>query len=446
MGKDLLQLVKEAGVVGAGGAGFPTHVKLSGKAEYVIVNGAECEPLLRVDQQLLAYKTQKILSTLDIVVNKVGAKKGIIALKKKYKRAIESLKKYKGKYENIELFTLEDFYPAGDEQVTVYEALNRVIPEGGIPLDVKVIVINVETILNVFNALKGKSVTEKYVTVTGVVKNPLTVKVAIGTRILDIIKLVGGTTIEDFQVIEGGPMMGTVIKDINEPIKKTTKGIIVLPKNHTILISKNKNLEKVLKEARIACCYCSLCTEVCPRNLLGHKLYPDKMMKAFSYCNFSQWKLSITDANLCSECRLCEQACIMGLQPWKLNKFLKNKLKKEGIRNTNRKKSNNVNPFREYRKYPIKKLIYKLGIQQYNVEAPLKEDLKLNINFVIIPCKQHIGQKAYPIVKKGDNVSKGQKIAKIKGNNLGALIHASVDGIVEKVNEDAILIKKSHII
>ncbi|QZY54131.1 4Fe-4S dicluster domain-containing protein [Crassaminicella profunda] len=440
MEEKFIDLIKEAGIVGAGGAGFPTHVKLNAQAEYIIVNGAECEPLLQVDQQLMAQKSEEILLALNKIVEETGAKKGIIALKGKYKKALENLNKKVVKYENLELFTLDNFYPAGDEQVTVYEVLKRIVPEGGIPLNVGVIVINVETLLNVYNAMNNIVVTDKYLTITGAVENPITEKVPIGILVKEAIELAGGTTIDEFGVIDGGPMMGKVIEDIQQPIKKNTKGLIVLPKNHPLLLSKDRSIESMLRQARSACCHCSLCTDVCPRNLLGHKLYPDKLMRLASYSSTCDVNTKATDAFLCSECGLCERVCIMGLQPWKLNKFLKAQLSGKGIKNPNKNTPKDTNLFREYRKFPVNKLKSRLGIEKYDVEAPIVEEDNKSFKWVVIDLQQHIGAKAEPVVCVGDQVSKGQLIADIPENKLGAKIHASINGIIKDITEKSIVI------
>ncbi|MCT4618045.1 MAG: SLBB domain-containing protein [Marinisporobacter sp.] len=443
MEENFIELVKKAGIVGAGGAGFPTHVKLNAKAEYVIVNGAECEPLLKVDQQLMAYKSEEILIALKKVVDETGAKKGIIALKKKYKKAVENLNRELVKYKQLELFTLDNFYPAGDEQVTVYEVLNRIVPEGGIPLNVGVIVINVETLLNVYNAMEEKPVTDKYLTVTGDVRKPVTLKVPIGISVAEAIGLAGGASIDEFKVIDGGPMMGKIIEDIHQPIKKNTKGLIVLSKDHPLLLSKDKSIENMLKQARSACCHCSLCTEVCPRNLLGHKLYPDKLMRLASYGSTCDVNAKATDAFLCSECGLCERVCIMGLQPWKLNRFLKGQLSANGIKNPNKNVPSETNPFRGYRKFPVNKLKSRLGIEKYDVEAPLVKDTP-SFRVVVIDRQQHIGTKVEPVVHVGDQVQKGQLIGEVLNSQLGAKVHASIEGIIKEITDRNIKIIKSY--
>ncbi|MBW6409503.1 4Fe-4S dicluster domain-containing protein [Clostridium weizhouense] len=441
MEKSFIDLIKDGGLIGAGGAGFPTHVKLNAKVEYVIVNGAECEPLLKVDQQLMDQKASELLYALNKIVDETEAKKGVVALKRKYKAAINHLNEKIGEYPKLELFELGNFYPAGDEQVTVYEVTKRVVPEGGIPLNVGVIVINVETLLNVYNALKGKPVTDKYLTITGEVKNPITVKVPIGISVRQALDLAGGTLIDDFEIIDGGPMMGKLIENIDRPIKKNTKGLIVIPKNHNIVLSKKKNIQSMLKQARAACCHCSMCTEVCPRHLLGHKMEPDKMMRIASYGGTCSKDILPTTAFLCSECGLCEQVCVMGLQPWKLNNFFKGELAKNGIKNPNHNAPEKSDDFREYRKFPVHKLKQRLNIEKYDVEA-LLQDSEYDFSEVVILRSQHIGAKTEPVVKVGDNVEKGDLIGDIDSDKLGAKIHASISGIIKEITDDSIVISR----
>ncbi|MEW9123327.1 MAG: SLBB domain-containing protein [Thermotaleaceae bacterium] len=441
MDKNLVEIAREAGVIGAGGAGFPTHIKINAKVEYILVNGAECEPLLRVDQQLLAGKTEEILKSLSLLVEATSAKKGIIALKGKYKDAVDKLKEEIKNYSNLDIFTMDNFYPAGDEQVTVYEVLNRIVPEGGIPLDVGVIVINVETLLNLYNGYNGEPVLEKYVTITGAVKNPKTVKVPIGMCMKDVIDMAGGITVDAFKVIDGGPMMGKIIEDIHSPVTKTTKGLIVLPADHPLIHSKTRDIHQMLRHAKTSCMHCSLCTEVCPRNLIGHKLHPDRLMRLGSYNSTCSVETKATEAFLCCECGLCEHACVMDLQPWKLNRFLKGELGKNGIKNPNSRKPENAHPFREYKKFPVKKLVAKLGLSKYDVDAPLEEVSDIVLGSVNILLKQHIGMAANPLVKIGDKVQKGQLIADVPEGKLGSKIHSSIDGVVENLFTDSILIR-----
>lgn len=441
MGKNMLDLVKNAGIVGAGGAGFPTHVKIDSKAQYIIINGAECEPLLRVDQQLMASNSKQLLEGLKLIVEHTGAEKGFIALKEKYKLAVENISKNIGKYKDISLYTLENFYPAGDEQVLVYEVTKRIVPEGGIPLNVGVVVLNVETVLNIHDAYyKEKNVTDKYVTVTGEVKNQITVNVPIGITVKEAIDLAGGPTIDNYVVINGGPMMGKII-EMDSPITKTTKGLIVLPKDHPLIIDLGKEISQMLKESRTACMHCSLCTEVCPRNLIGHRLEPNKLIRLESYTSVQNDTLIPISAFLCCECRLCEYACVMNLQPWKVNSFLKGSMAKNGIRSNLNNVPEKVHPFRAYKKYPVHRLIYKLGLNKYDKSSPFIDTNK-EFYKVSIPLKQHIGVPAVVVVNVGDMVLKGDLIGDIPDSKMGSKIHASISGTITEISDNTILIER----
>jgi Na+-translocating ferredoxin:NAD+ oxidoreductase RnfC subunit len=441
MGKNMLDLVKNAGIVGAGGAGFPTHVKINSKAQYIIINGAECEPLLRVDQQLVASRTSDLLEGLKLIMEHTGAEKGFIALKEKYKLALENINSRICKYKDISLYTLENFYPAGDEQVLVYEVTKRIVPEGGIPLNVGVVVLNVETVLNIHDAFyKEKKVTDKYVTITGEVKNQITVNIPVGITVREAIDLAGGTTTDDYVVINGGPMMGKVV-GVDSLITKTTKGLIVLPKDHSLIVDLDKDISQSLKESRTACMHCSLCTEVCPRNLIGHRLEPNKLIRLESYTSVRNKTLIPMSAFLCCECRLCEYACVMNLQPWKVNSFLKNNMAKGGIRSNLNNTPEHVHPFREYKKYPVHRLIYKLGLDKYDKSAPLV-DMNKEFNKVSIPLKQHIGVSSVAVVNVGEKVKKGDLIGDIPDNKIGSKIHASITGTVTEINDNTIIIER----
>ena len=209
MNETLIGLIEQAGIVGAGGAGFPTHVKLKAQADTVIINGAECEPLLRVDQQLMAGQAGALLEALELMVEQVGARRGVVALKEHYHAAVEALERELPAHPKLSLHKMGGFYPAGDEQVIVYEVTGRIVPEGGIPLNVGVVVSNVETALNVLAAVRGQTpVIDKYVTITGAVRTPKTVKVPLGVTVAQMLALAGGPTVERYQVVNGGPMMG----------------------------------------------------------------------------------------------------------------------------------------------------------------------------------------------------------------------------------------------
>ena len=440
MSNELIAAVQQAGIVGAGGAGFPTHVKLNAKADTVIINGAECEPLLRVDQQLMALQAEKLLAALDMMVEQVGAQRGVVALKSHYHTAVNALRAALPAHPKLGVHEMGAFYPAGDEQVIVCEVTGRVVPEGGIPIQVGVVVSNVETALNLYDAqTKQAPVTLKYVTLTGAVHTPKTVKVPLGITVREALALAGGPTVERYAIINGGPMMGQLVSP-DSFITKTTKGLIVLPEGHPLLNSLRKPLETSLRDATMACMQCSLCTEVCPRANLGHRISPHKMMRFAAYGSLCDAKDTPMNAYLCCGCRLCEYACVMGLQPWKVNGNFKATLGKNGIRNSLNNKPEAPAPFRETKRYPVHKLIIQLGLADYDVPAPLDETPYVPKK-VTLPLRQNVGAPAEPVVQVGAKVTAGSLIAKIPDGALGANLHASIDGTVAAVTDTAIVIE-----
>lgn len=440
MEESIAEIVKNAGVVGAGGAGFPTYVKLEAKADTYIVNGAECEPLLRVDQQLILEYPERVIKGLLISMKATGAKKGIIALKRKYKKAVNVIKKNIETEEKVDLFLLDDFYPAGDEHVLIYEILNKKVPEGGIPIQIGVVVNNVGTMINVANAFDGKNVISRTVTVTGLVKKPQTIKVPIGTTIQNLIDLAGGVKEEPFKVIAGGPMMGRVVHDLHEPITKTSSGIIVLPEDHYLVNMKTQRISTKVIITKAACIRCQICTDVCPRYLLGHNLFPDKVMRAVAYGN-KESHAHLTSAFLCVNCGVCTYyGCPMGLDPDKMNREVRAQLITEGMKNPHKRSSFDIHSDRKYRKIPVKRLIARLNLDQYNHRALITKDVP-KITKVRIPLKQHIGVPSLPVVSEGDIVKEGDLIAKIPEGSLGSNIHASISGKIVEITNNIVIEK-----
>ncbi|NJD02057.1 MAG: electron transport complex protein RnfC [Ruminiclostridium sp.] len=322
---EICDLIRQAGIVGAGGAGFPAHVKLSGKADVVIANGVECEPLLETDRHLLLREADRVIIGLKASMKAVGAESGVIAVKRKHSDIIRLLEGLLQNTDKIKIFELDNFYPAGDEHVLLYETTGRVVPMGGIPLNVGAVVSNVHTLALIADSLEGKSFTHRYVTVTGEVNRPAVAKVPIGISIRDAIEgIAGGACSDRFSVIVGGPAMGKLENDLDKPVVKTTGGIIVLPGNHKLVEMKTQSLETAFKRARSVCCQCNFCTEMCPRFLLGHKLQPHKMMRLLPVTDGNIDHGSVYSAALCSECGLCGYySCTMGLSPNLVNGFLK---------------------------------------------------------------------------------------------------------------------------
>ena len=429
--------IRDAGVVGAGGAGFPTHVKAAGKAEIVLANGAECEPLLRVDRLMMQRYPELVVKGLKAVMEATGAQSGVICLKKHYHDAITALEKAIAGEPNIRLYPMESYYPAGDEQQIVYEVIGKVVPTGGIPLDVGAVVSNVSTLINIANALEGQPVVDKVVTVGGEVGRPVTLKVPIGTPYRLLIEAAGGPkSLDGYTIVVGGPATGKLSNDWDEPVTKTTGGLLVFPSDHPLIQKKTDQQEVDLKLAKAVCCQCNLCTQMCPRNNLGLGVEPHKAMRA-AFMNNGKLLGDVNGIFSCCDCGLCSYyACNFGLSPSRMMARMKTGLRQNGYKPEKRIKGGVSQSF-ENTKVPTKRLMSRMGILQYDAETPLVED-GIAVSSVKIPLSMHIGAPSIPVVKAGDRVAKGQLIAEIPEKSLGARIHTSISGTVTNVTNSSI--------
>lgn len=438
-----LQNVASAGVIGAGGAGFPTHVKLNTQAEFVLLNGAECEPLLRVDQQLMAVHPEEVILGLLTAQKITGAKQAIIGIKESHPEVISVVRRTiseMGESDRVSVGVLPDVYPAGDEQVLVYELTGRIVPETAIPIAVGCVVMNAETAYNVYQAQQGIPVTEKYVTVTGDVPNPVTVKVPIGTPLAELFSLAGRADLTGYQVINGGPMMGPLLTDQDRYVTKKTKGLVVLPEDHDLIRKKSRTMRQAVHVNRSACEQCSMCTDLCPRHLLGHSTVPHKIVRAVQYNRPADE--NVTAALTCCQCNLCEYfSCPAGISPRMANRYYMDQLRPQGIRHKP-KEHFEVNPMREYRQIPSRRLIARLNLSGYNVPAPLNENPEIHPDLVGIGLHDHVGAPVKPNVTAGDHVRAGQALAVPEEGKLGAAVHASISGTVESVQDNLILIRR----
>lgn len=428
--------VRAAGIVGAGGAGFPTHVKLQAQVEIFLVNAAECEPMLKVDQQLIAQQAARLVRGVQYAMKATGAREGIIALKEKYQPAIAALRPLLPPA--MRLHILPDVYPAGDEVLTIWMATGRRVPPAALPVSVGVVVNNVQTVLNIARAVEQQyPVTRRTLTVNGAVAHPQTLTVPIGMSLRDVLALAGGATIDDPGFINGGPMMGGLLTSLDTPVTKTTGGLLVLPKTHPLIQRRMQDERTVLSVARTVCEQCRLCTDLCPRHLIGHELSPHLLVRAVNFHQAATPQLLLS-ALTCSECNVCESvACPVGISPMRINRMLKRELRAQ-----NQRYEGPLNPADEMAKYrlvPVKRLIAKLGLTPWYREAPLREDEPVTEKTTLL-LRQHIGASAVPCVRKGERVTRGQCVADVPQGAPGARIHASMDGIVSEITEQAIIV------
>lgn len=435
----LSQIMKNAGVAGAGGAGFPSYAKLNMATEIIILNCAECEPLLKLHRQVLEKHAEEILYALSVIAETVEASKVIIAVKPAYKEAIGAVNKIIKNYKNTEIGLLPEIYPAGDEVVTIYETTGRVVPPGKIPISVGVTVFNVETALNVARALKEQApVTYKYITVCGEVKNPVTLKAPLGMTYGELIGLAGGATVDNYVIIAGGPMTGMIAHN-NDVVTKTSNAILVMPEHQYIVEKRLTPMHINMKRAMAVCCNCSMCTDLCSRNMLGHPIEPQKFMQAATSGMVTDTAPYI-NTMFCSACGLCEMyACGQGLNPRTLISATKSMLRKNGIKIPDDVVASPVPESRKYRTVPMERLKSRLGLDKYDVDAPLSEEL-VSTKKVKIMLSQSIGAPAVPCVKVGDSVAVGDAVGNFAENALSLPVHSSVNGVVAELTDKYVLI------
>jgi len=434
----LVETLREMGVVGAGGAGFPTSVKAASQAEFLLANGAECEPLLHKDFELMRHHPAQVVAGLKRMAAATGAKHAVIGIKEKNQEAIEALRPH-AEREGCGFCLLGDFYPSGDEYELVYAATGRLIPAGGIPLHVGCVVNNVETLYNVEQAAQGEPVTRKFVSISGAVKEPVSFWAPIGTSFADLLAVAGGASVAEYGVFISGMMMGTLTFDLSGATTKTTCGLIVLPKQHPLVERKSRPVAAMERIGRSACDQCSYCTEFCPRYLLGYDVQPHKVMRSLGFTlagkdNWNQW------GSLCCACGLCTlYACPEDLYPKEACDAAKLDLRAAGIR-FEQDRPVRVHPMKEYRRVPQSMLRQRLGVEQYDTHTPFTESGP-KPGSVRLLTKQHAGVAAKPVVAEGDKVRTGDAIAKMEAGALGAWVHASIDGRVTSVTAEQIEIE-----
>ncbi len=294
--KEILQKITDSGIVGLGGATFPTHVKLNvnddKKIDYLIINGVECEPYLTADHRLMLEKAEEILVGIKILLFALQIDHAIIGIENNKENAIDNFKYLTKNNDKIQVASLQVKYPQGGEKQLIKAILKREVPKKGLPHDVGVIVHNVGTIYAIYEAIQhNKPLIERVVTVTGKdVKNPTNFWVKIGTPIKNLIEQTGGIPQDTSKILNGGPMMGKAIKSLDVPVTKGTSGIVVISEKD----SHRQKAENCIK--------CADCVRVCPMGLEPHLLMDTIERHLFE-------KALKEDILTCIECGSCSYIC-----------------------------------------------------------------------------------------------------------------------------------------
>lgn len=294
--KEILQRITEYGIVGLGGATFPSHVKLNvnkdKKIDHLLINGVECEPYLTADHRLMLERAEEILIGIKILLHALQIDKAIIGIENNKRNAIQNFKELTKNEKGIQVASLAVKYPQGGEKQLVRAVLKREVPKNGLPLDVGVIVHNVGTIYAIYQAVQHhKPLIERVVTVTGKnVENPSNYWVKIGTPIQNLLDAVGGVPENTSKIVNGGPMMGKAVKDTHAPVTKATSGIVLIAN------------DEASRDKAINCIRCGECVYVCPMGLEPHLL--------MNLTEKHLWKRAkAEDIMTCIECGSCSYVC-----------------------------------------------------------------------------------------------------------------------------------------
>lgn len=293
---EIIKKITDAGIVGLGGAAFPSHVKLTvpqgKKAEYLIINGAECEPYLTSDHRVMMEHTEELLIGIQIMKIAIGVKKAYIGIEINKKESIDKIKTLLSKYKDIEVVSLKMKYPQGGEKQLIKATINREVPSGGLPIDVCAIVHNVGTAYAIYEAVQNnKPLIENILTITGKhVTEQRNLNVRIGTSLSSLLQKYGGLPENTGKVVFGGPMMGKAISNIDAPTQKTTSAVLIIAD------------KEASRPEPSACIRCARCVSVCPMGLEPYLLIRLSERKMFD-------ELEKNAAHDCIECGSCIYTC-----------------------------------------------------------------------------------------------------------------------------------------
>ena len=430
--------MREFGIIGAGGAGFPSYAKLAEGANLLLINGSECEPLLYTDYVILKNEMSLVLTGISEVLRASSIPSAMLCIKAHTAKRL-GLSEGERLADRISVRVLPDVYPIGDEISLIYEASGRLVKPGKLPITEGVIVYNVETMYNLGRALRfSEPVKDKWVTVGGDIPAPTVVKVPIGAKVSDLFKKLGINVSEGYTVLDGGPSMGKVINPATAAVTRTTKGLLILPDYTQAASSKKISDRMAVARAETACCQCTRCTDMCPRNLLGYPLEPHKMVRT-AMGAAEVMPIMVLSATLCCGCGVCESlACSQGISPRAVIANYKGLLAKNKLRFS---VDGEYTPKdeRDYRMIPSERWASILGVRPFDKVAEFGGEIK-DFTRVEIPLSRHIGAPSIPIVTDGQTVSVGEAVASA-ADGLSVPAHASISGRVT-LGEGKIIIDK----
>ena len=436
---NLKSVMQNNSIVGAGGAGFPSYAKLADGAEILVINCAECEPLMYTDYMIMREEMSKIAEGAKLVMAETGIKHTYVAIKE-HRAHMLGFNEGQTLAEGVTVKLLPNIYPMGDEINQIYEATGRVVKPGNLPITAGVIVYNGETVYNIWRAVnENKPVTEKWVTIGGDLPERYTVKVPVGMRVSEIFAKLGVTVKDTHAMIDGGPSMGRIKDPATATVTKTTKSLLIIPESARAIKNKRVDMNDMLRRAASACCGCSRCTEMCPRHLLGYPIEPHKMIRVAMGNVANDNPEMIATASLCCSCGVCAEVCCQEISPKDVILSLKGILAKNKMRFVAGNESYSPESDREFHMIPSVRWESILGVHKFDhVTKYIPEQMAAKK--VEIRMSQHIGAPSVPAVSVGDMVTAGQLIANA-GAGLSVPQYASISGKVSFVDATKIIIE-----
>ena len=437
---DLKQLLKDNGVVGAGGAGFPSYCKLAEGADTLLINAVECEPLLYTSYTLMQERIRDIIIGMRAVMEYANIPRGLLAVKD-YRAKKLGYSDGQELAPGVFIKYIPNVYPMGDEINLIYTATGRVVPPGQLPITRGVIVFNTETIYNIGLVVQfNQPVTKTYLTISGDTDKAYCVKVPVGMKIAEVLKIMNVKVPDTHVVIDGGPSMGTVVNLATDVVKKPCSGLLILPKTIPAVANKLRTKEDNFRRASSVCCQCNRCTDMCPRHLLGYPLEPHKMVRSTLSAAMADPEL-IKTATMCCGCDICSTlACCQEISPMQIIKEYKGILAKNRMKYVaDPNEQFTPSPDRQARMVSAGKWKEVLGVAKYDKFPPIYVEEKLKATEVFVPMSQHIGAPAIPVVAVGDVVEENQMIAKA-AEGLSVPHFAPISGRVTYVDAKTIVI------
>lgn len=428
----------------------------------VIVSALKDNPLSFAEEYLLQREWHKIIDGLKFLMGNHHAEKGIIAVSKSDRPVTADLKRSIDDCDNIDLFFVDNFYPAADQAILIYEVTGQPF-SGATPAALSgSLVYDLRTVINIYEAVTEKTpVTRRLLTCTGEVAIPSLVLGHIGVSFREVIELCGGAVIDEYVILSGAPARGAIITDIDTPVTGSTTTITVLPADNELVKERSQTLGEQIKKCKSVCNQCSFCTELCPVYLLGGKLYPHLIMRQIAY-GLSEPEEVILGALLCSECGICEVfSCPHKLSPRAVNKEIKERLKQEAEaesllssqidgqingqisgEHTNDLISGQLQPrsSRDYRKVDFKRLADLFSVGPY-AEPPKMELLETSPGQVELLFKEMSASGVLTRVKTGEEIAEGSLVAETEMST-GAGLHASISGKVTFLDKERVIIRR----